>query len=188
MEPTVIETSIGLLCVQVEGRDWFTLQSPRPYGEVWPYVSLTLWRRDDSCELESKPWYDVEPGKEPMKKGPMPPALVEEFLKVGTEWANAHPEEFEKAARAEFDDHIFYIVHDTFDELIRIFTDAQNHFRKILDEPEFENYASTALRRRVKKEAQRLSVMRLQISGAAKAINTLASRRPSDPENQGAAQ
>jgi hypothetical protein len=100
MEPTVIETSIGLLCVQVEGRDWFTLQSPRPYGEVWPYVSLTLWRRDDSCELESKPWYDVEPGKEPMKKGPMPPALVEEFLKVGTDWANAHPEEFEKAARA----------------------------------------------------------------------------------------
>lgn len=91
-------------------------------------------------------------------------------------------------ARAEFDDIILYIIHDTFDELMRIFTDAQKHFRRILDEPEFENYATTSLRRRIQKEAQRLRVMKLQVSDAARAINTLAGRLPLGQANQRAAQ
>jgi hypothetical protein len=83
---------------------------------------------------------------------------------------------------------ILEIVDETFDEITRICSDATKRFRRILGEPEFANRASTPLRRQVQKEAQRLRVMRLQVSGAAKAINTLAGRRPSAPENQSAAQ
>jgi hypothetical protein len=90
--------------------------------------------------------------KWPRQPSPNAAELVNELLALGNEWAAAHPEEFEKAACEEFDDHIFYIVHDTFDELTRICSDAQGHFRRILnDEPEFRNYASTPLRRRVQK-------------------------------------
>ena len=187
MEPTEITTSIGIVHVEAEGRDSFTIRSPHEYGEAWPYFYwLTLDRHGERWEFTSPPEYSRQPGEnERASQVPMPPELVNELLALGNEWAAAHPEEFEKAACEEFDDHIFYIVHDTFDELTRICSDAQGHFRRILnDEPEFRNYASTPLRRRVQKEAQRLRVMRLQISGAAKAINMLAGRRPSGAENQ----
>src|SRR5882757_1316576 len=103
----------------------------------------------------------------------MPAELVNELLALANEWANAHPEEFEKAARAEFDDHIMYIADETFAEIARICGDAHRHVREILHDPEFANHASTALRRRVQNEAQRLRSLRSQASGAAKAINTL---------------
>jgi hypothetical protein len=189
MEPTELETSIGLLCVQVEGRDWFYIRSPHQLDEARPYLWLTLARDGDLWEFTKPPLYYPEPAdNERLHEVPMPPALVDELLKLATEWANAHPEQFEKAARAEFDDLLLEMVDETFNELARICGDAQKRFREILDEPEFAAHASTALRRRVQKEAQRLRVMRLQTSGAARAINTLAGRRPSGADNQTAAQ
>jgi hypothetical protein len=193
MEPATLETSIGGLYVKAEGRDWFTIEGPfespwiadRMPDNVYPHVDLRFEGQGDGRCAVTRTYYRAAPADDDTR---IPQALLHELSKLGTEWANAHPEEFEKAARAEFDDHIFYIVHDTFDELTRIFADAQKHFRRILVEPEFENHASRALRRRVQKEAQRLRAMRLQVSGAAKAINTLAGRRPLGPENQTADQ
>jgi hypothetical protein len=106
----------------------------------------------------------------------MPQALFDELSKFAIEWADAHPEEFERAAREEFEDWIGYICRDTFDDLVAKFEEAQKNFRKILDEPEFKFHASNKLLRRVKHEAQRIRTMRLQVSGAAKAIRTLAAK------------
>jgi hypothetical protein len=185
MESTEIQTSIGIVRVQVEGRDWFYIRSPHQLREARPYLWLMLSRHGAIWEFDWPTRYYPEPAEnEPAMEVPMPPALAEEFLNLGTEWANAHPEDFERAARAEFDDLIMEIVDETFDELARICSGATKRFREILNEPEFANHTSTALRRRVHKEAQRLRVMRLQVSGAAKAINTLAGRRPLAPENQ----
>jgi hypothetical protein len=188
---TEINTSIGAVYVEAEGRDWFTIRSAHDYGEPWPhFYKLTLARDGEHWEF-TKPTLLYHPQvaeNERIKEVPMPPALVvDELLKLATEWANAHPEEFEKAARAEFDDLLLEMVDETFNELARICGDAQRRFRDILDEPEFAAHASVALRRRVQKEAQRLRVMPLQTSGAARAINTLAGRLPLGPENQRAA-
>jgi hypothetical protein len=187
MEPAKLETSIGVARLDIEGRDRFTLKSAHEYGEAWPHFRWLLPERGgERWEFDKPPEY--KPDEECSTEIPMPADLADELLALGNEWANAHPEAFETAAREEFDDLIGYITQDVFDELARIFTDAQKNFREILDEPEFANYASTKLRRRVQKEAQRLRTMRLQVSGAANAINTLAGRRPSEAENQTAAQ
>jgi hypothetical protein len=190
VEPTEIQTSIGIVHVQVDGRDCFYIKSPQDFGEAWPYLFFTLIKRNgDLWEFESRPLYYPEPAEnECHKKVPMPPTLVDELLALATAWADAHPEEFVRAARAEFDDLIMEMAHETFDEIARICSDAQKRFRRILDEPEFANHASTALRRRLQKEAQRLRVMRQHASGTAKAINTMAGRRPLGPENQNADQ
>jgi hypothetical protein len=189
MEPAKLKTSIGIVHAEAEGRDRLTLKSPHQLREARPYLWLTLARDGDLWEFTEPPLYHPEPAEnECIKEVRMPPALAEEILTLGRDWAASHPDEFERAARAEFDDMLIEIVDETFDEITRICSDATKRFRRILDAPEFANYASTPLRRRVQKEAQRLRVMRLQVSGAAKAISTLAGRRPSGAENQTAAQ
>jgi hypothetical protein len=120
---------------------------------AYPHVDLRFERQGDGRWANVRTAFDYRDPS--MDVAPIPQALLDELSKLGTDWANAHPEEFEKAARAEFDDHIMYITRDTFEELMRIFSDAQKEFPRILDEPEFGNYASTPLRRRVQKEAQR---------------------------------
>jgi hypothetical protein len=180
MEPAKLETTIGSLYVRPDGRDRFTLEGPfvsawtgaRMPDNVYPHVDLRFERQGAGRWANVRTAFDYRDPS--MGDAPIPQALLNELSQLGIEWANAHPEEFEKAARAEFDDHILYITRDTFDELTRIFTEAQKHFREILDEPEFANYASMPLRRRVQKEAQRLRSLRSQASGAAKAISTLA--------------
>jgi hypothetical protein len=194
MEPAKLETSIGSVYVEADTRDGFHVRSFPSYPhelEKLPrltYLWLRLERCGDCWEFEDQPPKYRLAESESFGEVPLPPALVDELLALATEWANAHPEEFEKAARAEFDDLLLEMVDETFNELARISGDAQKRFREILDDPEFGNHASTALRRRVQKEAQRLRVMRLQVSGAAKAINTLAGRRPSAAGNQTAGQ
>jgi hypothetical protein len=192
MEPTEIQTSIGTLYVAANTRDCFNIRSFPSFPHAPDGKSLYLWlgleRCGDSWEFEDQPPKYRPAENESFGEVPLPPALSDELLTLACGWANAHPEEFEKAARAEFDDMILEIVDETFDEITRICSDATKRFRRILGEPEFANHASTPLRRRVQREAQRLRVMRLQVSGAAKAISTLAGRRPSGAENQTAAQ
>jgi hypothetical protein len=188
IERAEIQTSIGALYVEAQGRDWFTMtglfESP-PVGvavlpdSAYPHMSLTFENQDGRWVIAGKVDYRAAP----RDIAPIPQALLGELSKLGTEWANTHPEAFEQAARAEFDDHIMYIADETFGEIARICGDAHRHIREILGAAEFENHASTALRRRVQKEAQRLRTMRQQVSGAAKAINTLASRRTLGPVN-----
>src|ERR1700694_4599051 len=114
MEPTEIKTSIGAVYVEAAGCDWFTIWSAHEYGEPWShFYQLTLERHGEHWEFTEPTLYHPQPAaNESPPELPMPSALVDELLALATGWANAHPEEFEKAARAEFDDHIFYIVHD----------------------------------------------------------------------------
>jgi hypothetical protein len=188
MEPTEIKTSIGIVYVEADTRDCFHIRSfpsfPLQLDEKLPYLWLRLERRGDCWEFEERPPKYRPEGKESISEVPMPPALADELLTLAREWAASHPEAFEKAARAEFDDHLLYIVDETFGELARICSAAAKHFHEILDEPEFGNFATTPLRRRVQREAQRLRSLRSQASGAARAINTMAGRRPFSPENQ----
>jgi hypothetical protein len=156
MEPAKLETSIGSLYVAANTRDCFNIRSFPSFPHAPDGKSLYLWlgleRCGDSWEFEDRPPKYRPAENESFSEVPLPPALADEILARGREWADAHPEAFEKAARAEFDDHIMYITRDTFEELMRIFTDAQKEFRRILGEPEFVNHASTPLRRRVQKE------------------------------------
>jgi hypothetical protein len=140
---------------------------------AYPHVDLTFGNQRGRWAIV-RTAFDYRAA--PMDDAPIPQALLDELSTLGTEWAKGHPEEFEKAARADFDNMLLEIVDETFDELTRICSHAQKRFRRILGEPEFTNHASTPLRRRVQKEAQRLRVMRSQTSGAAKAISTLAGR------------
>jgi len=183
MEPAKLETSIGTLYVRAEARDRFTIEGPyeNPWAGVlrpdnaYPHVNLTFENPGDGwASVRTAYEYRAAPIDDDAR---IPQALLDELSKLGTEWAAANPGEFAKSARAEFDDMILEIVDETFDEITRICSDATKRFRRILGEPEFANHASTPLRRRVQKEAQRLRVMRLQVSGAAKAISTLAGRR-----------
>jgi hypothetical protein len=149
MEPAKLETSIGTIRAVVQDRHSFTLMSAQKYGEAWPYFYwLTIKRDGERWEFAEQPVYKLENASEI----PMPAELVDELLALGIEWASAHPEAFERAARAEFDDMILKIVDETFDEITRICSDAPKRFRRILSEPEFANHASTPLRRRVQKE------------------------------------
>jgi hypothetical protein len=193
MEPVKLESSIGSLYLLVEARGEFRIRGPfeSPWVDAlpeyaYPHADLTFEYQGAGRWMNVPTDYDYRAAID--DETPIPQALVDELSQLGTEWANAHPEEFEKAARAEFDDDILYITRDTFGELMRIFTDAQRQFRRILEEPDFANYASMPLRRRIQKEAKRLRTMRLQVSGAAKAINTLAGRHAPDAQNQPAAQ
>jgi hypothetical protein len=182
MEPAKLETTIGSLYVEAEGRDRFTIEGPfesawtgaRMPDNAYPHVDLRFEHQDVR-------WANVRIAfdyRDPsMDSTPIPQALLDELSTLGIESANAHPEEFEKAARADFDNMLLEIVDETFDELARICSHAQKLFRTILGEPEFANHASTPLRRRVQKKAQRLRVMRSRTSGAAKAISALAGRR-----------
>lgn len=190
MEPAELETSIGTVYVRVQARDQFTIEGPfeTPWAAgacvpdyAYPHVDLRFDARDGA-------WVNVRTAfdyRDPaMDKASIPGPLLAELSKLGSEWANAHPEKFERAARAEFDDLIMEMADETFDEIARICSDAAQRFRRILiEEPEFQNYASTALRRRVQKEAQRLRILRSQAAGAAKAINSMAGRRPLGQEN-----
>jgi len=179
MEAMELTTSIGTLSVEANARDWFILQGPFTDDEPasdddhrrYPHVHMIFDNRSGPWEPgEGKPTYYGEAGKE----APMPQALLDELSKLAIEWADAHPEEFERAAREEFEDWIGHICHDTLDDLVAKCSEAQKNFRQILDEPEFKFHASNKLRRRVKHEAQRIRTMKQQVIGAAKAIRTLA--------------
>jgi hypothetical protein len=177
MEPAKLETSIGTLQVEARGRDWLTMEGPFEKVEVvpdnvFPNVLLSFYNQGNRWAVGETDYWPTRRGGEV----PIPQALLDELSRLGVEWAKAHPEEFEKPAREEFDDHIFYIADETLGEIARICGDAHRHIREILGAPEFANHASTPLRRRVQKEAQRLRSLRSQASGAAKAINTLAAR------------
>jgi hypothetical protein len=178
VEQIELKTSIGIVYVEAGGRDWFSIQGPfvsEPHEHderAFPHVHMTFDNRDGQWAPERNPAYYAET----RISAPMPEALLSELSTLGIEWADGHPEEFERAGRADFDDLIGYITQDTFNDLLHTFKEVSEHFRAVLSEPEFERYASTALRRRMKQEAQRTRVMRSQISGAAKAIRTLADK------------
>jgi hypothetical protein len=188
VEPTELKTSIGIVQVKAMSRERLSVQSPglSASSGALPYVLLDLWREGDGWEMDSNPYYyDERDGDGCAVRSQMPQALNEEVSKLAIEWANAHPEEFEQAAKEEFDDLIGYITHDFLDEIAAKLKEAHEATSKALKEPEFMLHASVALRRRVKSEAQRLRVMRGQIRGATKAIITLAGRRrPLGPENR----
>jgi hypothetical protein len=198
MEPTELETSIGVVRLEAKGRDWFEIDGPfldksdpqydpryphhaRIYA--YPHVHFLFDNRSGAWAPERRPTYYGELGEREVS---VPQPLFDELLKLGIEWANAHPEKFEQAAKEEFEDLIGYITRDFLDEIAAKLKEAHEATSKALKEPEFALHASVALRRRVKSEAQRLRIMRGQISGAAKAINTLAGKRPFGPVNQSA--
>jgi hypothetical protein len=49
---------------------------------------------------------------------PVAPALVDELVTLGKQWALAHPEEFEKASREEFRSILSATADWTFEELL----------------------------------------------------------------------
>jgi hypothetical protein len=103
------------------------MRSPHLPGETSTYLWLWLEREGEHWKFTEPPEYRPEAADNEIPKTvPLPPELVDELLALGTEWANMHPEAFERAARAEFVDLILYITQDTFEELARICSDAQS--------------------------------------------------------------
>jgi hypothetical protein len=60
--------------------------------------------------------------------------------------------------------------------MLEVLKSGQDRLKSVLEAPEFKRRASDRLVRRIEKEAQRMCVMRLQIAGAAKAIEALAEK------------
>jgi hypothetical protein len=104
--------------------------------------------------------------------------LIEEIFALGTQWADAHPEEFERASRKEYKQIIETSVDFTLDEALKELREARKDLRSILDEPEFMRYAPPALRARVHDAAKMLRSMKKQLNAAGKAINAAASQSP----------
>jgi hypothetical protein len=171
-----IQTSIGPLRIKACARNYFNVATP---SGTYPFVMFSIELVDGSWTPGTCIYYP-DHGEE----APVPDALLKELTALGTRWADAHLEAFEAAGTDEFKDMAEYIVDDAFADVVEKLKEAQEDLRDILKEPEFVLQASKALRRRVQKEAQRLGVMRLQISGAGKAIRTLAGTRTAGPENQ----
>jgi hypothetical protein len=108
----------------------------------------------------------------------MPPALVDEILTLATEWADAHPEEFERVAADDFDDTIGYIVYDSFDQVLEALNTIEQDLTTDLagdnDIGEFELQAPAQLWELVENAAKMLHVMGLQVEAAGEPIREAA--------------
>jgi hypothetical protein len=157
-----IETSVGPLKIAACTREYFNITGPKGNPDI-PLLLATVTRRGAGWEIDGEYGLDQRPVH-----------LREELLRLGIEWAEAHPENFERAGDSEFRS----LLSDPadFEEILDGLKSGQDDLRSILEEPEFKRRASPQLVRRIKKESQRIRVMRLQITGAARAIKTLAEK------------
>jgi hypothetical protein len=188
-EKAEFETSIGPVRMNVESPDWLAVETAGTFVELgkkefahlgrWPYVYVSLVREDGDWKLDTSKDYpflhtDVD------TEVPVPQSLIDELVTLGREWAKSHPEEFEQVRRKEFTDLVSATTDFTFEQILEGLRLGQDDLRSILEAPEFKHRASSQLVRRIKKESQRIRVMRLQIVGAARAIKTLAEKCVAD--------
>jgi len=166
MESTQFEVrvSIGPVHIFATARDRLNILS---VPNSSPFVMLTMERHGDRWELEAEsPYYSVGIGK---KQTPTPPGLANELLTLGRNWAESHPEEFERAGISEYSSII-----DSFDEILDELVDelrkTEKAFREILDEPEFLRLASADLREKVQDAMRMVHAMKLQCGAAAEVI------------------
>jgi hypothetical protein len=182
MEAEEFETSIGLVGVEPEGLDnvavWSGPMIPPEWGIApltgpleghprYPHVYLTLARTGDRWELESD---DHSPALYTAYKTkvPMPPALLDELVKLGREWAIAHPEEFERASREEFEFHSGVIT-DVFTGLLVTLQDGLKSIKKSIEDTDFVRLGSPELKQRAAETARMFRAMKLQVKGLAEA-------------------
>jgi hypothetical protein len=167
VEWDTIETSVGPLSIKACARDYLNITSPKE-NPSHPFVLATVKRKGDGWEIHGPSYSDAV--------GKMPAGLGEELLRLGIAWAEAHPKDFELAGDEKFRNILSATADWTFEEILDGLKLGQKDLKSILEEPEFKRRASVELVHRIKKESQRIRVMRTQIAGAAKAIKTLADK------------
>jgi hypothetical protein len=167
----MIPTSIGPLNIKACARDYFNVINP---AGTYPLVLFSIERHKDGWRAHSSHLYEPKAGK----KGQASPALIEEIFALGTQWANAHPEEFERAGRKEYRQIVETAVDFTLDEALKELRETRKDLRSILDEPEFMRHAPPALRESVRNAAKMVRSMKKQLNAAGKAIIAAASHSP----------
>jgi hypothetical protein len=164
---TKFEISIGTVEVFAISRDSLNILSV-PGSSPW--VMLTMEHVNDRWESTSTPGYSIAEEKQT----PAPPALVEEIITLGRNWAIAHPGEFEREAAEEFDHLIGYIVEDSFGAALWKMEEAAEDLKEALNHPEFMRRATAVLRSRIEDAAKMVHTMKLQMEAAAEAIGEAA--------------
>jgi hypothetical protein len=102
--------------------------------------------------------------------------LIDELFTLTTGWANAHPEQFERASVEDFDDLISYVVHDEFDQVMETLKRVELDVTKVLQGDDYSGgelafHAPPHLLELIENAAKMLHVWSLQIEAAEEAIS-----------------
>jgi hypothetical protein len=171
-EPAEFNTSIGIVRIQAEAGDGFSV---RTVGDAHPLIYLAISPDDDDhWEMDRAPLYYAKDGE----KAVPPPALIKELFELGTRWADAHPEEFERAAARDFDDGLSHATHYCLDQVLETLKATEEALTKLLAGEdafgEFNLQAPPPLREVVENAAKMFHAMGLQAEAAGEAIREAA--------------
>jgi hypothetical protein len=105
--------------------------------------------------------------------------LIDELFRLTTEWADAHPEEFERVAADDSDGLVSYIVHDSFDQVLETLERIKQDVTMVLHRDDHSSgelafHASPHLLELVENAAKMLHVWGLEVEAAGEAIREAA--------------